>query len=121
MLYDRIGVRSTFVAIVVFASIGIASLPVVEGALPLVGSTVCVSTLNGYNPPVVSHLTTALPDRIAGTGLGVIRTVTITVSALSPVVVGAIADRDLFDEGFLLLAALLFCLSIPLFRIPLQY
>lgn len=117
-LYDRIGIRSTFVAIVVVASIGMASLPFAEGVLPLVGSTICVASLNGYNPPVVSHLTTALPDRIAGTGLGVIRTITIAISALSPVVFGAIADRGLFDEGFLLLATLLFCLSIPLFRIP---
>lgn len=121
MLYDRIGIRSTFVAIVVLASVGIASLPFVEGVLPLVGSTICVSSLNGYNPPIVSHLTTVLPDRIAGTALGVVRTVTITISALGLVVFGSIADRGLFDEGFLLLAVLLVGLSIPLFRIPRQY
>jgi len=120
-LYDRIGIRSTFLAIVALTSVGIVSLPFVEGALPLLGSTVCVSALNGYNPPVVSHLTTVLPDRIAGTGLGVVRTITITISSLSPVVFGFVADRGLFDEGFLLLAALLLLLVVPLFRIPRQH
>lgn len=118
MLYDRIGMRRTFILIILSASVGLIGLSVGYGFWFLFIITILMSSLNGYNPPIVSYLTTELPGEFVGTGLGLIRTITLTVSAIAPVLFGAVADQGFFDEIFLLLAGILLFVLIPLFRAP---
>jgi len=49
-------------------------------------------------------MTSAFPADMKGTGLGFLRTVYMTIGAVSPVLFGALADRGFFDEAYLILA-----------------
>lgn len=53
------------------------------------------------------YLIEALPERLAGGGLGVVRTLLMGAGALAPATVGAIADASGFRPAFGLLAGAL--------------
>ncbi|SNR70858.1 hypothetical protein SAMN06264855_1485 [Halorubrum vacuolatum] len=55
---------------------------------------------------IQTHLILSHPDDIQRTRFGILRTISFTVGAMSPVLVGAAADRGFFEEAFLALAAL---------------
>ncbi|SNR55572.1 Nitrate/nitrite transporter NarK [Halorubrum vacuolatum] len=104
--YDRIGVGRTLVFVMGVAAVGLVILTQLESFWPLAAVTVLLSTLLGFATVTQTHLILALPDDIQGTGFGILRTISFTVGASSPVLVGAAADRGFFDEAFLALAAL---------------
>lgn len=104
--YDRIGISRSLLFVMGISGIGLMLLPLLEGFWPLVGVTILLSTLLGFAPVTQSHLILALPENIQGTGLGILRTVSFTTGAASPVFVGAAADRGYFDEAFWALAVL---------------
>ena len=104
--YDRIGIRQSLLFVMGVSGVGLVILPGLEGFLPLVGVTVLLSTLLGFATVTQSHLILALPDDIQGTGFGILRTISFTIGAASPVLFGAAGDRGFFDEAFLALAVL---------------
>lgn len=75
-------------------SLGAAALPAVIGVR---GGVIPVN--NAYTIGV-------LPDEVRGTAWGFLRTAFFVATAGASTVVGALADRGLFDEAFLALAAL---------------
>lgn len=121
VLYDSYGVRRPLFAIITLSAFALVLVPLVEGIVLLVLVTVAASSILAYNPVIISHLTNALPEDVQGSGLGVIRTIAITIGGASPTVFGAIADRGFFDYVFFLLAILLVTMLVPLFRIPERY
>ncbi|MFP8890440.1 MFS transporter [Natrialbaceae archaeon A-CW2] len=121
VLYDSYGVRRPLFTIISLSAFALVLVPLVEGIVPLVLVTVAASSILAYNPVIISHLTNALPEDVQGSGLGVIRTIAITIGGASPTVFGAIAARGLFDYVFFLLAILLVAMLVPLFRIPDRY
>lgn len=102
-IYDRWGVRQTFV-VVVGSIAGFVALTVVEGVWAIVGVTVLLSMFIAFATAMESYLVETLPDDIEGTGFGVLRTVSFALGAFSPVVFGSLAERGYFDELFLVLA-----------------
>ncbi|WP_144904342.1 MFS transporter [Halobellus captivus] len=116
--YDRIGVRKSLSIVLVGPVVGLVALPFVEGLWPLAVVTVLVSTMLGSGAITQSFLSDAIPDDIQGTGLGVVRTTSATLGAAGPVLFGAIADRGYFDEGYVLLAAVLFAVILLTVRLP---
>jgi len=104
--YDRIGVARSLVFVMGVGAVGLVLLTRLEGFWPLAAVTVLLSTLLGFATVTQTHLILALPEDIQGTGFGILRTISFTVGAVSPVLVGAAADRGFFDEAFLALAAL---------------
>jgi len=116
--YDRIGMRRALVAVLVGPVVGLASLPFIEGRWPLVAVTALVSTMLGSGAITQSFLSDAIPDEIQGTGLGAVRTASATLGAAGPVLFGSIADRGYFDEGYLLLAAILVVVIVLTLRLP---
>lgn len=116
--YDRIGMRRALVLVLVGPVVGLGLLPVVEGFWPLVAVTALVSTMLGSGVVTQSFLSDTLPDDVQGTGLGAIRTLTATLGALGPVFFGAIAGRGYFDEGYVLLAAILGGVILLTLRLP---
>lgn len=104
--YDRYGLRRALPVVLGTATIGLALLPFVEGPVPIVGITILTSGLLGLTVMSMSYLTAALPADMQGTGLGTLRTVLIVIGAGSPAVAGALADRNFFDEVFLLFAVI---------------
>lgn len=116
--YDRFGIRRSFPIVMGVFVIAVLLLPLANGFWVILALTIPLSSLLGYSAISLSYLTAAMPDDIQGTGLGVLRTVYMTIGAGSPVVVGVLADHGFFDEAFILLAVvagvtILLCLYIP--------
>jgi len=62
---------------------------------------------HGFRPVRGAYLIEALPDRLAGGGLGAVRTLLMGAGALAPATVGAVADASGFRPAFGLLAGAL--------------
>ena len=116
--YDRIGMRKALVAVLVGPVAGLAALPFIQGLWALVAVTALVSTMLGSGAITQSFLSDAIPDDIQGTGLGAVRTTSATLGAAGPVLFGGIADRGYFDEGYILLAAMLAVVVLLTLRLP---
>lgn len=104
--YDRVGVRTPLLLVMSATAVALAALPLVGSVWALLAVTVLASSVLGYETVVISDLTRRLPDTTRGTSLGALRTVYITLGALSPLAFGAVADRGYFDEGFFGVAVL---------------
>lgn len=116
-IYDRWGLRYTFLPVGVSA-VALALVPVVEGTWSLVALTVPLSALLAFGTATESYLVDALPDDVAGTGFGLLRTISFGLGAASPILFGAAADRGFFDEVFLFLAALAGLMVLLATQIP---
>jgi MFS family permease len=116
--YDRIGMRNALVMVLAGPVAGFGVLPFVDGFWPLVGITAVVSTMLGSGAITQSFVADAFSAEVRGTGLGVVRTVTAVIGSTGPVLFGAIADRGYFDEGYLLLAAVLLVVILLTLRLP---
>lgn len=115
---DRFGERGTLMVVLGFSMIALLALPFVSGLPGLVAITIVLSSMLGRPVVALTYLTNALPEDIRGTGMGVLRTGYIMIGALSPLVIGILADSGYFDEAFLSLAVasgltLLLCLVLP--------
>ncbi|ELZ37901.1 major facilitator superfamily MFS_1 [Halorubrum saccharovorum DSM 1137] len=96
---------AALVGVVAFAGTGgeTGAGPIVLGAFVVafgLGS-------HGFRPVRGAYLIDALPDRLAGGGLGVVRTLLMAAGALAPATVGAVADASGFRPAFGLLAGAL--------------
>lgn len=116
--YDRVGMRTSLAAALVGPVFGLFLLPAVDGFWPLVGITALVSTMLGTGAITQSYLSEVFADDMRGTGLGIVRTTAATLGAAGPVVFGAIADRGYFDEGYLLLGAIMVVVILLTLRMP---
>ena len=114
-LSDRLGRLPVMAAALALASVALAVVvalgsdgsaltgryaPITLGALVVafgLGS-------HGFRPVRGAFLVETLPDRLAGGGLGVVRTLLMGAGAFAPAVVGAIADRAGFRPAFAALA-----------------
>lgn len=104
--YDRVGIWRSLPVVMGVITVALVALPLLEGFWPLVAGTVLAGSILGYGTIVLPYMTDALPEDMKGTGLGVLRTVYMTIGAGSPLLFGALADRGFFDEAFVLLATL---------------
>lgn len=105
-LQDRIGTKRALMAM---AGVLVVSLPVITLTSSFVGvllATLMLGGIFGTTPIALTHLTKSFPEEISGSGLGLVRTVYFLIASTGSFVVGAMADRGLFDESFLFLSAL---------------
>lgn len=105
--YDRFGMRTSLLSVLVGPVFGLAILPFVEGIAALIALTALVSTMLGSGAITQSYLAEEIPAEIRGTGLGVVRTTAASLGAAGPVLFGLLADGGYFDEAYLVLAALM--------------
>jgi ACS family hexuronate transporter-like MFS transporter len=105
--YNRFGVRSSLLVVLVGPVAGFALLPVVNEFWQLAVITALVSSMLGSGAVTQSFLIDSFADDMRGTGLGVIRASATTLGAMGPVVFGLIADQGYFDVGYVLLAMIL--------------
>lgn len=106
-LSDRLGRFPVMVAALGLATAALAGLVALAGAGALsLGALVVALGLgsHGFRPVRGAYLVEALPDRLAGGGLGVVRTLLMGGGALAPAAVGVIADAVGFRPAFALLA-----------------
>ncbi|MFB6311768.1 MAG: nitrate/nitrite transporter [Salinirussus sp.] len=116
--YDRVGMRLSLLLVLVGPLVGLVVLPAVGGLLALLGVTVLVSSMLGAGAVTQSFLSDAFPPDRRGTGLGAIRTAAATMGAIGPVVFGVLADSGLFDEAYLVLAAIMLAVILLTIRMP---
>jgi MFS family permease len=106
-LSDRLGRFPVMVVALGLAAVALVGVVALAGSGALVlGVLVAVfgAGSHGYRPARGAYLIEALPDQLAGGGLGVVRTLLMVAGALSPGIVGAIADVAGFRPAFALLA-----------------
>lgn len=116
--YDTVGVRRSLPVVLSGAILGFAILPVLEGFWLLTVDTALISTMLGSGAITQSYLSETIPEEIEGTGLGAVRSVASMLGATGPVLFGAVAERGFFDEGYLLLAALVGVMTLLTLRLP---
>lgn len=103
-LYDRLGARRPLYGLLSALALALIALPFAEGFWMLLAVTVPLSGALGYSTITLTYMTSGLAEDVQNTGLGVLRTSYMAIGALSPTMVGILADRGYFDEAFFLLA-----------------
>jgi MFS family permease len=117
-LGDRFGQRRTMALILLASAATMFVLPFVSGWRLLIPATIAVSVQLGYWPTVFAYTIAALPDEGQASGLGLLRTFYLLVGSLGSAFVGILADIDLFDEAFLVLAGLALVATGLSLRLP---
>jgi MFS family permease len=116
---DQVGSARTLAGIAVFGALTLATLPLVEGTLPLLVLSALLGTRLAVGPVNNAFIIELLPSEIQGSGYGLVRAVYLMVGSTGAFVVGSIADGFSFDIAFLFLAgvtvvaALLYIWLIP--------
>jgi MFS family permease len=118
-LGDRFGQRRTMALVLLASAATMFVLPFVSGWRLLIPATIAVSVQLGYWPTVFAYTIAALPDEGQASGLGLLRTFYLLVGSLGSAFVGILADVDLFDEAFFLLAGLALVATVLCLRLPL--
>jgi predicted MFS family arabinose efflux permease len=105
-LADRIGDRPVLVGVAATNVVPLLAIPFVEGVIPIAILSVLVGIRLGIAPVSNAYIIAILPEEVTGTAWGILRTAFFLVGATGSTAVGVMADADLFDEAFFLLAAL---------------
>lgn len=119
--YDRFGAQKPLRGMIIVLTIALITLPLVEGFWAIMLVTIPLSGVLGYSAITLTFMTSGLPEDVKNTGLGALRTTYMAIGALSPTVVGALADRNYFDEAFFLLAGLTFVALLVSTRVTADY
>lgn len=118
MAYDRIGVRISLICILFPPTVGFFLLPVVNNVWALFVITALISVMLGSGVITQTYLTDSFADEVQGTGLGGVKSFTVTFAAGGPVLFGIIADNGYLVEGYGMLAVLL--LVVILFTLRME-
>ena len=100
------------------AAVSAAALPFVDGLLIAAVVVAAVGTRLAMAPVSNAYVIDILPPGVQGSAWGMLRTGFFLVSAGGSTLVGAFADRGLFDEAFFLLAALAALAALLYARLP---
>ncbi|WP_306057944.1 MFS transporter [Natronococcus wangiae] len=107
-LSDRIGRLPIIVATLSLASVSsfaFVSLTGTGSPILLGGALVAIGLgSHGFRPVRGAYLMTAIPDDVAGGGLGIVRTLLMAAGAVAPAVVGVLSETAGFRLAFWLLA-----------------
>lgn len=104
---DRFGARPSLLAFLSVMVLVFASLPFLSTTPAFVGISVLASSILGIRPIANTRLVRALPPTVRGTSFGLLRTAFIMLASAGPVTVGALADRNYFDEAMFLLGGVI--------------
>lgn len=118
LLADEFGQGTVLAALATFTVFPLVATPFV-GTLPLL-AILCIllGFRLGLGPINNGYIVDALPADVEGAGYGFVRTFHMVIGSTGAVVVGAMADRGLFDESFYLLAAISFVTVFIYIRLP---
>ena len=105
-LADTYGTPKVLVGVCVVSTVPLALVPLLSGQLPLGLAAAAIGVRMSSGPLTNAYIVDRLPDAVEGTGWGLLRTGFFSVGAMGSTVVGAFADRGLFDLSFYVMAAL---------------
>jgi len=115
---DRYGERRVLVAVTAVTAAALVAFPFTDSAPAFVVLSTAVGCQLAFWPVIFAYIPRALPDDIQASSFGLLRTAFLFVGAAGPVVVGTLADVDLFGESFLLLAGVMGLAMIVSSRLP---
>lgn len=100
---DVFGKPLTILVMMSILATTLVLFPFSNQLLIILGLTALMTSLLGIVPVATALLTEELADNVAGSGLGFLRTVYTMTGAVSPVIVGMLADIGSFDYAFFVL------------------
>ncbi|MFB6206482.1 MAG: MFS transporter [Haloglomus sp.] len=101
---DRYGERVVLTVTSTVGAVAVGVVPFVDGVVPLAVLSAVIGTRLAITPVTNAYVIAVLPDDVTGTAWGTLRTALFLLSSTGSTVVGAMADRELFNEAFILLA-----------------
>lgn len=117
-LADRYGYRYLLAGVAAASVVPLLLLPLATGLLPILAITLLFGLRFVAAPLTNSYVVRVLPEDVRGTAWGFVRSAFFAVGAMGSTVVGALADRGLFDESFLLLAGVTVLAAVCYARLP---
>jgi Arabinose efflux permease len=115
---DLVGDRPVLVAVSAVTVPVLVAIPLLDGTLTVAVASILLGVRLGVPAVSNAYIIAVLPDSVTGTAWGLLRTTTFLLAATGSTVVGAMADAELFDEAFLLLAALTAVAALLYTRLP---
>lgn len=116
--YDALGIRRALLLAAAVPGFAFVTIPIVDDVRALTVITVLAAPILGSAAIVQPYVLEVFPEDLRGTGLASVRTIFLLLTAVSPLVFGAVADRGYFDEMYYALAVLTFTNVILALRIP---
>lgn len=103
---DRYAERHIMIGVAAVTAVSLGLFPFVNSTALFIALSVLASFQLAFWPIIFAYIPRALPDDAQGSGFGLLRTAFLYVGATGSVAVGALADLDLFDESFIMLAGI---------------
>ena len=117
-LADAFGDRPVLVAVSGVTIPVLVVIPVLDGEAAVAAASLLLGVRLGAPAVSNAYIIAVLPESVTGTAWGLLRTTSFVLAAAGSTVVGAMADAKLFDEAFLLLAALTAVAALLYTRLP---
>ncbi len=103
---DQYGKHETVLSLIALSTLTLLLLPFTNALIALALLVPSLSVRNAVLPLASAFIVAELPEDVQGAVWGFLRTVLFGIGATGSTVIGLFADRELFDVGFLGLAAL---------------
>lgn len=100
---DTIGDRPTMMLFSIGSGVAFLAVVLVSNFWALVGVSIILGAQLGFWPVVQAATIETIPDEIQGAGFGLLRSVYLLLAAVSPAIIGTLAEGGFFEESFLLL------------------
>jgi len=117
-LADAFGDRPVLVAVSGVTIPVLVVIPVLDGEAAVAAASLLLGVRLGAPAVSNAYIIAVLPESVTGTAWGLLRTTSFVLAAAGSTVVGAMAGAKLFDEAFLLLAALTAVAALLYTRLP---
>ncbi|MGM0592182.1 MAG: MFS transporter [Halobacteriota archaeon] len=105
ILADRWSMLRLMVGMASLTGLSLYALTFVSGLGPLLVATLGLSVAGAFISVTNTYFVSVLPDDVQGGGLGLLRSVVISVGASGPIFFGLFADAGRFDFAFRLFSA----------------
>jgi MFS family permease len=103
---DRYGPRMTLLILLGVYFSSLIGIHFITGFVSIAILTALLSSRNGVGVVTNTYFSSALSDEIQGSGLGLLRTTWILIGAISPYIIGFLADAGYFREAFVFLGGM---------------
>ena len=117
-LADAVGDRPVLVAVSAATIPVLVAIPTVDSVIGVAAASLLLGIRLGVPAVSNAYIIAILPESVTGTAWGVLRTTSFMLAATGSTVVGVMADSDLFDEAFFLLAGLTALGTLLYTRLP---
>jgi predicted MFS family arabinose efflux permease len=105
-LADRFGTPRVLGVLCLVSTGPLLAVPLLEGRLALGVASAAIGVRMGIGPVINAYIIDLLPEATEGSSWGALRTGLFLVGSFGSTLVGVMADAELFDAAFYLLAAL---------------